>query len=239
MAYDKIRLDAVTRLRPLLEAHDLKGIGDFTLNFTGSYRDLIASQMRDAYEFGKKGAADELKVAAPATKRDSLAFIAQSAQSITDKQMAELTFIVRAAILKRVRKNQLDDTIDEEGNYVTDAIDEVTAEAKMLFDNKVSLTGAVAVAQALNRGRMDAYQANRASIYAFQWSAVLDQRTCPICQGLDGSVVDYGTYNNSDWEPPIHIRCRCLIVAILADELNPPDITGYPTDPGGMLEPDL
>jgi SPP1 gp7 family putative phage head morphogenesis protein len=238
--YDKITADALRRLKLLLEAHDFRELSSFSFGYTGEYRDLIASQMRDAYEFGKKGAADELKVSASSTKRDSTTLINQLANTITDKQMSDLLFIVRAEVLKDVRKNQLsddqgDESIDEP-NLIQRALDRLSTAFATFFDAKVALTGAVAVMQAMTRGRTDTFTANSDRIYAYQWSAVLDQRTCNICFDLDGSVF---TGDDNTWEPPIHISCRCIKVAIMRDEVSPPDITGFPDNPGGVDAPYL
>ncbi|QNK82588.1 phage minor head protein [Nakamurella sp. PAMC28650] len=238
--YDKITTDALKRLEPLLEARDFRALSSFSFGYTGEYRDLIARQMRDAYEFGKKGAADELKASASATKRDSTTLINQLASTITDKQMSDLLFIVRAEVLKDLRKNQLsDDQGDEptdETNFIQRALDSLSEAFATFFDSKVSLTGAVSVMQAMTRGRTDSFVANADRIYAYQWSAVLDTRTCNICFDLDGSVF---TGDDNTWEPPIHIYCRCIKVAIMRDEVSPPDITGFPDNPGGVDDPSL
>lgn len=56
------------------------------------------------------------------------------------------------------------------------------------FDSKLSLTGAIVVSQAVNRGRQDVFEAHRAKISVYQYSAILDDRTCPICEDPDGTV---------------------------------------------------
>ena len=50
--------------------------------------------------------------------------------------------------------------------------------------------------------------------FKFEWVAALDSRTCMICGPLDGEVVDeYEEFD--DW--PIHVNCRCRVVAIDPD----------------------
>jgi SPP1 gp7 family putative phage head morphogenesis protein len=188
--------------------------------------------MREAYNFGKNSAADELKVPAGTTKRDSTTFINQNAQAVTDKQIAELTFIVKTEVLKDLRKNNL----SEINLGLSDVIASISMAFAQYFTAKVSLTGPVAVMQSFNRGRMDTFTTNQTMIYALQWSSIMDERTCDTCAALDGSVYAVG---DNTWEPPVHIGCRCIEVMILTDELNPPDMTGFPKNPGGMLEPDL
>jgi hypothetical protein len=66
--------------------------------------------MRQAYDFAKNGAADELKVPAPSTNRDTTALINQSAQSVVDKQFGDLLFVIKSEVLKELRKNTLSET---------------------------------------------------------------------------------------------------------------------------------
>jgi hypothetical protein len=162
---------------------------DFQLKYTGDYKSLLAAQMREAYEFAKKGAADELKVASPPTKRDTTTLINQNAQAVADKQMGDLLFIVKSQVLKELRKNTLSEQLG-----ISDIIAAVSAAFSSFFDSKVILTGAIVVAQGVNRGRNDVFETNRQDIAVYQYSALLDLRTCPICADLDGSVVDYAAY---------------------------------------------
>jgi hypothetical protein len=217
-----------------LEARDLKGLEDFQLKYTGQYRDLLAAQMREAYEFAKKGAADELKVASPPTKRDTTTLINQYAQAVADKQMSDLLFIVKSEVLKELRKNTLSTELG-----ITDILAAVAVAFQSFFDSKVILTGAIVVAQGVNRGRNDVFETSRNDIAVYQYSALLDARTCPICADLDGSVVDYATYRSTKWEPPIHAYCRCIWVAVKNDQVEIPETTGFPKAPGGITDPSL
>ena len=42
------------------------------------------------------------------------------------------------------------------------------------------------------------------------WSAVLDERTCPICTPLDGQVEE--SRDDFPYSPPVHPNCRCRIL---------------------------
>ncbi|MDP4009802.1 MAG: minor capsid protein [Candidatus Shapirobacteria bacterium] len=63
-------------------------------------------------------------------------------------------------------------------------------------------------------------------IYAFEYSAILDDKTCPTCAKLDGSVIAKDDPAYYKYKPPIHDGCRCMWVAIMNDEINKPQITG-------------
>ena len=231
--FDTIKDDALKRLRVLLEQRDVKGVGSFTFNYTSAYRELIARQMKAAYDAGKMSAADELKIPAPTTNRDAVTFINQTATTVVDKQMSDLLFTVKNIVLSHLRRNQLADSVDL---GLFDILGAISAAFTSYFSSHAKLTAPVAVAQAFNRGRSDGYASGGDMIYAYQWSAVMDKRTCVTCQDLDGSVF---SRNDTSWEPPVHVSCRCIKVAILSDESNPPAITGLPKSPGGMTSPSL
>ena len=77
----------------------------------------------------------------------------------------------------------------------------------------------VNIAEALNLGREEGFHTIRKQIGAYQWSAILDRRTCKICKYLDGKYFEPGDPAISELKPPIHPNCRCLLVAILKEEL--------------------
>ena len=76
------------------------------------------------------------------------------------------------------------------------------------------------VADALNLGRWDAYYDIKDQIGAFQWSAILDHRTCPICLELDRKYFSPDDPLLDYIKPPIHGGCRCILVGVLKEELE-------------------
>jgi SPP1 gp7 family putative phage head morphogenesis protein len=77
--------------------------------------------------------------------------------------------------------------------------------------------------EAINEARLDAYTdpALDGFVTALQYSSILDSRTTPICEHMDGR-----TYTAAQWEgelrpwvPPNHFNCRSLIIPVtVADE---------------------
>ncbi|MBW2600096.1 MAG: minor capsid protein [Deltaproteobacteria bacterium] len=55
-------------------------------------------------------------------------------------------------------------------------------------------------------------------VVAAQYSAVLDERTCALCEQLDGQVMDINDPDFDRFQPPQHISCRCLFVFIRSTE---------------------
>jgi hypothetical protein len=62
-------------------------------------------------------------------------------------------------------------------------------------------------------------------IYAFEFSAILDDKTTKICKDLDGLVVEPMSKEYYRYSPPRHYNCRSIRVEILNDEPYRPKIT--------------
>jgi SPP1 gp7 family putative phage head morphogenesis protein len=81
------------------------------------------------------------------------------------------------------------------------------------------------IIRASNIGALTVYEQNQDVLKGWEWVATLDERTCPICGGLDGKVFKFG----SDQPLPpsgSHPGCRCTIVPVLIDEALQDDIAG-------------
>lgn len=55
-------------------------------------------------------------------------------------------------------------------------------------------------------------------IIAAQWHAVMDKRTCPICEAMNGRIFPVYTSEFTAIAPPIHVDCRCILSYITARE---------------------
>jgi SPP1 gp7 family putative phage head morphogenesis protein len=71
-------------------------------------------------------------------------------------------------------------------------------------------------------------------VAGFQWSSMLDERTCGICKRRDGKFVAVGRNQPpegmevADGSPPAHFQCRCTLVTVfklddLADKIDDAD----------------
>jgi SPP1 gp7 family putative phage head morphogenesis protein len=81
-----------------------------------------------------------------------------------------------------------------------------------------------------NAAHMATYQQNADVIEALQHYSVLDMRTTVICAGRHGRMWDLEDLKPIGHEltfeqPPIHWRCRSIIVSVLDRESNPPAVS--------------
>lgn len=234
--YDEIVVKATAKIDGYLESKSYAKITEKNIideNLRNQYVRTIKESGLEAYIYGKNGASDELGVKAPVTPKESKDFFRDNATSVADKQFADLTFRITNEVNKGRRKDQLSKF------SIGDILAKITAVFSAFYTDNVGLSAAAVVAIGVNRGRKDVFEDNTSDIASYQYSAILDTKTCPICDSLDGSVVDEAEYKRTEFDPPIHHHCRCIWVAILKDELDQPTITGLPDKPGGVDEPSL
>lgn len=232
---DKISTDATSRLKPLLEDQGVKALDGFELKYGNDLQKVFNSHMLETYSDAKTGAADEIGKPAPGNKQSSKDLISQHAQGIADKQLSDLMFSIKTTVTDAVRKNLM----DKAEFSIATVIASVAGLFTDFYTDKESLTASSLTTFALNIGRDDVFQKYEDDIYGYQYSAILDDAVCPICEELDGSVVDPATYNATIWMPPIHFNCRCIWVAIMSDEDDKPDFQDIPDSPGGATAPSL
>lgn len=56
-------------------------------------------------------------------------------------------------------------------------------------------------------------QGNRELLRGFRWVAIVDDRTCAVCLGLNTQVFQFGAKT----PPPQHPRCRCHVIPVIRD----------------------
>ena len=232
--YDEIVNKATLKLNELLEAGKYDQITEKVLideNLRNQYTRAIKESGLEAYVYGKNGASDELDKKAPPTPAESRNFFRDNAKSVSDKQFADLLFNITSKVSEARRKDQLSTEL---------SIGEVLAGLAVVFkdyyDKVIGITAAATVAIGVNKGRKDVFEKYSEDVYAYQYSAILDEKTCTLCDGLDGIVLDEKEYKRTEYDPPVHHHCRCIWVAILVEELEPPAITGVPN---GLPAPSL
>ena len=141
----------------------------------------------EQYLYGKRTAADEIGDKIPQTPAKSRTFITQQANAVAEKQEADLTFTVKAEVMRELRKSNLAET---RNLGIADIMARLAAAFLAFQDNNVAAGIGISLAGALNLGRGDSFGAS-SDIDRMQYSAILDNRTTPMCRDLDGSVVSY------------------------------------------------
>ena len=64
-----------------------------------------------------------------------------------------------------------------------------------------------------NEGLVETFKQN--NIQRVRWLAALSDRTCPICEALNGRVFNINELNVGASQPPAHVGCRCSLISVV------------------------
>nr|DAJ53557.1 MAG TPA: Portal protein [Caudoviricetes sp.] len=222
-----------------------KAIDNITLDeafsLPTSYTSLIAKYYRTAYNYGKLSAADEQKLPAPALKEEYKLREKQYVDFIVGMQNEDVNNIITGELLKQpINLADEPDEDVEEIEPTTPAYQSTTQKSAVLEAIKISAGAWVAqavlgtkgtiISQGMNDGRDDSFASfdEDDDTAVYQWSALMEKNTCPICAELDGKVISANERKTMFQRPPKHINCRCIWTRISAldKEYKLPEITG-------------
>lgn len=216
----QILLDAkdsfMARLQVALKTGDAKAIAALEVQFKTEYKTAVYNAMRNAYEYGKANASREIEEAIPATDNDVLANFDLIAGTMAEKTITDIEAKAKIAAVTALKN----------GTPALQAAGEIDAKLEEVITKAVDTAAGIIVAQGVSAGRAGVFEDYRDEIYALERSEILDETTCNFCLSMDGLVIDMDDkFASFDI---FHGNCRGIWVAILNDEVNPPEITGVP-----------
>jgi len=217
---DKQRRDLANQITEILKSWDPKKLDTLTIKYQNEYSKAIGETYKKLFEEGKRRAADEIKVPAPWNNKEVKDFIEQKIKYSTDVHQENILKQIKAPILEKLKnKIQLSD--------LDDAMD-ILFNTDELSDTVEDIISATVVAESFNTWRDLVFKANDDQIYGYEYSALMDSDTCDYCASLDWRVVEPNSPEFEQYSPIQHFNCRCIWVAILKDEEEPPEFTGVP-----------
>jgi len=91
------------------------------------------------------------------------------------------------------------------------SLKDVKKDGKVIVDaaKRPNLIARTETIRFANLGLVDTYKDH--GIKKVRWQAAVSERTCDICNDLDGQVFDIDTVS----APPKHIKCRCTLLSVL------------------------
>lgn len=180
------------------------------------YQKGLYDLMLEAMDLGVQTASDELREQAITLSREIKDELKFYSQAITDKNAQEVLSTSHFEYRTLSGKKETNEVI----------VRTMGTKLKELVEKKAKDVTSMATIVPLNEGRDQTFTYYEDKIYAMQYSAIIDSVTSPICNSLNGVIVDYGSRDYYNFSPPNHNWCRSIWVAILKDEDNLPDITG-------------
>jgi len=189
---------------------------------TGDLAKALTDVQKEMFEVGKKSAANEMSVLAPATKAEVKGVMRVQNDALIEQLSASIENAAKSAVTQIASKNAGRVT----NTSATDAVDAASAAIEKALEG-VATMKTLALSGAVNLGRATIFDRYPEKVYAIQYSAILDEKTCDTCLSLDGRVME-PSVALSDYNPPVHWECRCILVEILHDEEFKPDIEDVP-----------
>ncbi len=204
---EQVRQIVLSRANPVNQTRAVEQIHVSTAD-QKAYQQQIEDILQQAYQTGSNSTAQELgTVATSAIDAQALAQIEAKAQLLASNQLGRLTDAVKFAVLDQLSKQAATERTIAAAKQ---------AAAQYTGNEDLKVSGMISVAEALNIGR--GATALEKGVQGAQWSAVLDDHTCPLCADLDGHVISVDNPDFDLFRPPLHIGCRCFLVYIGAGQ---------------------
>lgn len=221
----------------LKQSNKIKAVGAIEMGYAGQMASELTKFLKDTVRMGRDQAIGELKTfsaeESSATLQDTETAIMQALAIKAKASVANISNRLKAIAESIAINMVIDDQSDETVISATDA-----AMTKAISDPIMTASEGALVPEAINGGRNIEFRKRLGDIEAFQFSAILDSRTTNICRSLDKQTFVYGEESSMEWRPPLHFRCRSILIPIRkgADV----EITGLkpgPIEKGGKTIP--
>ena len=206
----RFRPEAIADLKP----HHMKDMNmAFRNHFTDLFKGAAKSAKHEIYQ-GVKGYAKGDEVMMP---DDFLRIL----QAETFKVVGDYTMEITKKA-KNILMQGLKDGVSE-GSVVALLRDELESYTERWLSTVVR-TKTTEIYNDARKSFWDSDPIAKQVIEAYQFSAILDDRTTDVCRELDGQIFEKGDFLNNI-TPPLHFNCRSLLVPVTRFE-------PYKEDPG-------
>ncbi len=187
---------------------------------TTDYSQELVAIAEDLLNYGKVGAANELNMAIPITAVGDHESLLANIQLIISDQESRLDFrlkqLANKALASNMPENQLRLLMEQEVENFINVTMPPTVDA--------------IVPTYLNLGRGITFSKYSAQIFAYRYTAVLDNRTTEYCRSMDGRVFQSNDPEYAMVTPPNHYGCRSIWTPITNTESEGVVVDGKPSD---------
>ena len=188
---------------------------EITLKRKETIRELRGKLM-ESFVFGKTQASNELGKSERAKTPAEAKIVAETnSDAFTEKQtsdmQSEAKFTATSGMAKGTSKKEI--------------IAAVAAGLTAIKKRQNSIFAGLANTGMVNQGRAITYEKFKKDISRYQYSAILDDLTTPICLSLDGRVTES---LNEMPSPPLHANCRSQVLGISKEQVEQPALNPPP-----------
>lgn len=211
-------------MRNRLKAGSVAGIGDLVIINANKLDALLNGHIKEAFEVGKITAAKELNIPVPTTPMTRTQLMNLDSSMIAEQ-------IATSVDLAAKQKAKDGFTKKVETAAIIAAVGMAARKAA-----SQAITHAVGniAGENINKGRRAAFEVVATNIQGYQRSEILDNRTCGVCEELDGQIVTADDpFAQLD---EVHDNCRGIWVPIKIDEPFNESDAGIPPDLADRFE---
>ena len=191
------------RAKKILETQSLEKIDAIKVKYSSKLRQLLKTRFKEAHRDAKRQAQVELlgsaNYRAPLPNEEFMRFLEEE----TFQYIGDFEYTIK----KNVRLKLIEAVKD--GKPLSQVLDILDDEGVALSEASIERYSRTKFTEVMNRGRHEFFEESGV-VAAYQYSAILDDRTTEVCSGLHGKIFEKG----SEPIPPLHFNCRSLLVPI-------------------------
>lgn len=197
----------------ILKSGDATRMDSLSLKYKKELKQILKASFTQLFKDAKSQAATELEkgvYAKPVTSQEFLDLIEQETyQFVGDYEYT---------ILKRVKAELV--AAIKDGRPLSSVLDMLPDDLKELSEVQIQRYARTKHTEVMNNARVEYFESTQV-VAAYQYSAILDDRTSDICAGLHGKIFEKGT----EPIPPMHFNCRSMLIPITKYEEYKPTET--------------
>lgn len=206
---DKQKETLIKNIEKAIMEKDPNRLKNMDIPYKAEYENKIADLSKRIFEEGMEDVQAEMKLGNIKLPAEAKAWVITRAKNIAEKHMADLKFDVIGAALTGMSKELSEKEIINNSILAFDTYANVE-----LVDSSIILNH-----KFYNEGRD--WTADEAGIKQAEWSAVLDNNTCPYCESRDGMIINLSDPDFSQFAPGnVHENCRCIWIFIDGEEMK-------------------
>jgi SPP1 gp7 family putative phage head morphogenesis protein len=200
----------------LIENKRIDKINQLQLRGTGELKNNILAMMKEGYALGKNSSDDKKEMALIDTdpsldNADVAEWLKQASIYTTTEEGNRLLKIAKGTLMDAIRSGAgVKETIAMLDEQFNDWDENVGA-------NRIETIVRTNTMKAFNQARANEF-AKSDMIEAYEYSAIMDDRTSDLCAELDGKI--FSPSEIDLYNPPNHYNCRSMLVPIYKDEVD-------------------
>jgi SPP1 gp7 family putative phage head morphogenesis protein len=187
----------------VFETQAVDRIEDLKVHFMPEIKQILKKHMREAYEeayaLGSREILRHGQYKVPVPNRKFLEFVETEASLFVDDLSENVRKGAKVRVLSAIK----------DGKPLSSIFDVLNEEELDNAEVSIERFARTKFTEIMNRGRL-AFFEDSGVVAAYQYSAILDDRTTEICEGLHGKVFASGEQPI----PPLHFNCRSLLIPI-------------------------